>query len=149
MELSRDYEELFKILNACRIKYLVVGAHAVMYYTEPRFTKDIDLWIPPTLNKSSQVYKALKQFGAPMTSVTPETFEDEKLIFQIGVAPIRIDIMMSVPGLSPQKAWSHKRKARYGKTAINILGISDIIQAKETANRPQDRWDLDRLKKNK
>ena len=66
MDVPSDYEDLFKTLNACRIKYLVVGAYAVMYYAEPRFTKDIDIWVIPQMNDAGKIYEALKKFGAPL-----------------------------------------------------------------------------------
>ena len=98
--VSRDYEELFKALNAYKIKYLVVGAHAVIFYTEPRFTKDLDIWIPADLNRPEQVYKALREFGAPLRQISVQDFADKKMILQIGVAPIRVDILMNIEGIS-------------------------------------------------
>ena len=65
MDIHSDYEDLFKILNIEKIKYLIVGAYAVMYYSQPRYTKDIDIWIIPELNDVHQIYKTLKKFGAP------------------------------------------------------------------------------------
>ena len=148
MRINRDYEELFKILNGYRVKYLVVGAYAVMHYTEPRFTKDIDIWIIPEINDPQNVFDALRKFGAPLKEVKPDDFKDKRMILQIGIPPIRIDIMIDVPGIEFQEAWRNKKKVRYGKTPINILSEKELIKAKETAGRPQDKLDLKRLKKN-
>ena len=148
MRINRDYEELFKILNGYRVKYLVVGAYAVMHYTEPRFTKDIDVWIIPEINDPQNVFDALRKFGAPLKEVKPDDFKDKRMILQIGIPPIRIDIMIDVPGIEFQEAWRNKKKVRYGKTPINILSEKELIKAKETAGRPQDKLDLKRLKKN-
>ncbi len=145
MELSPDYEDLFKILNAFKIKYLVVGAYAVMYYTEPRYTKDIDIWIIPNINDANKVFKALAAYGAPLKSLSPEDFKDKKMILQIGVAPVRVDIMVNVPGISFKEAWKNRKKIRYGKTPINILSASDLIKSKKEAGRAQDKIDLQRL----
>jgi len=147
--VSQDYEDLFNALNAHKIKYLVVGAHAVVFYTVPRFTKDLDVWIPPALNDATQIYEALKAFGAPLRNLTVEDFQDPATILQIGVAPVRIDIMFKVPGISWEQAWKHRRRSRYGKTPIHILGRDELIQAKKAANRPQDRLDLKKLTRRK
>lgn len=147
MEISRDYEELFKKLNAHKIKYLVAGAYAVMYYSEPRFTKDIDVWIIPDLNDAAKTFEALKDFGAPLKDLTLNDLQNRKLIFQIGVTPVRIDIMMDVPGVDFKNAWKNRKKTKFGKTPINVLGLADIILAKKTAGRPQDRLDLEKLSK--
>ena len=145
--VSQDYEDLFSVLNACKIKYLVIGAHAVMFYTEPRFTKDLDVWIPAALNDATRVYQALKAYGAPLTNLSPDDFRDPKMILQIGVAPVRVDILTALPGVSVEDAWKHRTRSRYGKTPINILGVDELIQAKRSAGRPQDQLDLDKLRK--
>ncbi len=143
--VSRDYEDLFKALNTFKIKYLVVGAHAVTFYAEPRFTKDLDVWIPVTLNDAQRVYDALKTFGAPLRDLSPQDFTEPKMILQIGVAPVRVDIMMNLPGVSAVEAWKSKVRTRYGKTPIYILGLSELIQSKKEAGRPQDKLDLAKL----
>lgn len=145
--VSQDYEDLFKILNAHKIKYLIVGAHAVMFYTEPRFTKDMDVWIPAGLNDADLVYKALKNFGAPLKNVKPGDFKDPKTIFQIGVAPVRIDVLTNIQGILVSNAWKNKIRSRYGKTPVYILGRYDLIKTKKAAGRPQDKLDLDKLMK--
>ena len=143
--ISRDYEDLFSVLNAAKIKYLVIGAHAVAFYAEPRFTKDLDVWIPAALNDPQRVYQTLKAFGAPLKGVAVKDFEDPTVILQIGVAPVRIDILVGLPGISAESAWKHRKRSRYGKTPMYILGLEELIQAKKTAGRPQDQLDVSKL----
>ncbi len=145
--VSPDYEDLFKILNAYKIKYLVVGAHAVVFYTQPRFTKDMDVWIPSELNDSQRVYDALKAYGAPLRDLTSKSFAERDMILQIGVPPVRVDIMMAVPGLTAEEAWKRRVRSRYGKTPIHMLGLSEVIKSKQVAGRSQDKLDLAKLQK--
>jgi hypothetical protein len=147
--LSSDYEDLFSTLNTYKLKYLVVGAHAVMFYTVPRFTKDLDVWIPAALNDPQRVYKALKAYGAPLEGLTPSDFQNPKMFLQIGVAPVRIDILVGVPGLSAEEAWKHRRHSRYGKVSINILGLAELIKTKRNIGRPHDKLDLQQLMRRK
>lgn len=147
MEISQDYEDLFKALNGYKIKYLVVGAYAYVYHAEPRYTKDIDVWIMPEMNDVGKVYKALKSFGAPLKDISPGDFTNKKMIFQIGVPPVRIDIMVNVPGIPFDIAWRNRKNTLYGKTPINVLGIDELIKSKKKANRPQDKLDLEKLLK--
>ncbi len=146
MQVHSDYEDLFKTLNAYRIKYLVIGAYAVMYYAKPRYTKDIDIWIMPEINDIDKIYEALKKFGAPLKGIKPENFTDRQMILQIGIAPVRIDILLKVPGISFPSAWRRKKRIRYGQTPIYILGKKDLIATKKEAGRPQDKIDLEYLK---
>jgi len=133
--LSSDYEDLFSTLNEHKIKYLVIGAHAVMFYTQPRFTKDLDVLIPSVLNDPKQVYEALKAYGAPLEGICPEDFQNPKLIFQIGVAPVRADILTNLSGVAVREAWKHRRRSRYGKASINIISLAELIKAIERTKR--------------
>ena len=146
MYLSSDYEDLFKTLNGYKIKYLIVGAYAVIYYTEPRYTKDIDVWVFPDLNDNQRVYDALKKFGAPLSGINPEDFKNKKMIYQIGVAPIRIDIKMDVEGLNFKKAWENRKKILFGITPVHIVSLQDLIRSKKKMGRPQDLLDIQKLK---
>ncbi|MBU0759559.1 MAG: hypothetical protein KKC66_05415 [Candidatus Omnitrophica bacterium] len=145
MDISLDYRDLFRILNRHKVKYLIVGAYAVVYYTEPRFTKDLDLWVKADIKNAEKLYKALKQFGAPLRDIRLKDFTNERMVYQIGIAPIRVDIIMGLPGISFDLAWKNRVRSKYEDTQINIIGIKDLIKSKKKANRPHDRLDLNRL----
>lgn len=140
--MNPDYADLFKLFNGHRVRYLVVGAYAVVFYAEPRYTKDLDLWVEPTRENADRVWKALTEFGAPLEGVTAEDFSNPELIYQIGVEPNRIDIMMAVPGLEFQGAWKRRVTSSYGGEEIGILNLEDLVLAKKTTDRESDRLDL-------
>jgi len=145
VDVCPDYADLFKTFNAHSIKFLVVGGQAVIFYTEPRYTKDMDVWIPMALNDPHNVYQALKSFGCPLVRVTIEDFKNPKMILQIGVPPVRVDIMMSVTGVSVKRAWKNRKRGVYGSVPINLLGREDLVRVKKSAGRPQDLLDVDKL----
>ena len=45
MAENPHYSELLQLLNEFRVEYLIVGGFAVMKYGEPRYTKDLDVWV--------------------------------------------------------------------------------------------------------
>ena len=145
MDISSDYRDLFRILNKHRVKYLIVGAYAVVYYTEPRFTKDLDIWIKGDDKNANKVYGALKEFGAPLKNISPQDFTNEDMIYQIGTAPIRVDIIMGLPGLKFDLAWGNRTRSKYGHTPISIIGIKALVKSKKKTRRAQDRLDLEKL----
>ena len=147
--MNRDYADLFRIFSVHRVRYLLVGAYAVIFYAEPRYTKDLDLWVEPTRENAERVWKALAEFGAPLEGVTLEDFSNPELIYQIGVEPNRIDIMMAVPGLDFEGAWKRRVTSSYGGEEIFVLDLEDLIQAKKTTNRESDRLDLKLLEQAK
>ena len=146
MDINVDYKELFKTLNKYRVKYLVVGAYAVIYYAEPRFTKDLDIWVDSEPKNARKLYKALKEFKAPLRDMQPEDFTNKHIIYQIGVAPVRVDIIMGLPGINFAKAWENKVLSKYGNVVINILGLKELIKSKQKTKRMQDKLDLQNLK---
>jgi hypothetical protein len=147
--LNQDFRDLFRIFNEYSVKYLVVGAYAVIYYAEPRYTKDLDIWVEPSVENARRVWKALAAFGAPLDEVTLEDFCNPELVYQIGVAPNRIDIMMDIPGVEFSPAWERRVQSSYGGESINILDIGDLIQAKKAMDREQDRLDVKSLEEAK
>lgn len=146
MLIPSDYKELLSILNKHRVRYLIVGAYAVSYYSEPRYTKDLDIWIEPERTNAQNVYKALREFKAPLKRIAIEDFMNAHLVYQIGIAPIRVDIMMGIPSIDFGYAWKHRRKALFENIRVNIIGIDDLIKSKVKAKRDLDLRDVDMLK---
>src|SRR5438094_4350560 len=99
MAINPDFRDLFAALNDAGAKYLLVGGYAVALHAQPRFTKDLDLWIDLDTENAARVFEALRSFGAPLTELSVEDLAQPELIFQIGVAPNRVDVMTSIDGV--------------------------------------------------
>lgn len=110
MAESRNFKELLQLLNDCRVEYLTVGGYAVMRYSEPRFTKDLEVWMGSSVENSRRVFAALTRFGAPLQhdSVVEETFAAEHFVYQIGVPPVRVDILSSITGCDFEGCWERR-----------------------------------------
>lgn len=147
MLTSPDFKELLSILEKYKVRYLVVGGYAVMKYTEPRFTKDLELWIETNEENSKAVFAALKAFGAPLKGLTPHDFTEKEYFYQMGNAPFRLDIMMSIPGVEFESAWEHREEVLLEELAIPFISRADLIKAKEASGRAQDLIDAENLRK--
>ena len=145
MATNPDFSDLFFELNQAEARYLVVGAYAVIHYSEPRYTKDLDIWVDPSPSNAAQVYRALSRYGAPLEAVTPADFENQEVVYQIGIAPNRIDLLMKIEGLSFESAWEEADLTSYGGVPIRVLSLEQLITAKRIAGRPQDLVDVERL----
>ena len=145
MSANPDYRDLFSIFSEEKVEYLVVGAHAVIYYAEPRYTKDLGIWVRSSSDNALRVWRALRTFGAPLRDVTYEDFTDPEMVYQIGVAPNRIDILMGIKGVDFDTAWKNKVESTYDGIPIYILGKYELIRAKKASQRPQDLLDLEKL----
>ncbi len=83
MLINQDFNDLFRVLNEEQVKYMVVGAYAVTFHSEPRFTKDLDIWVASDNENATRVWNALTEFGAPLHDVTLKDFTDPNLVYQI------------------------------------------------------------------
>jgi len=146
MLTNSDFRELLNLFKKYEVRYLVVGGYAVMKYSEPRFTKDLDLWIATDPENANSVYVALKEFGAPLANLTVDDFTHQDYFYQMGKPPFRVDIMMSIPGVEFEEAWKNCEVVELDTLKIPFISRSDLIRAKEASGRPQDRIDIDKLK---
>jgi len=135
-----------KLLNRHRVKYLIVGAYAVIHYTEPRYTKDLDIWIKPEIKNAKKTYESLEEFGAPLKDVAVEDFTNKDLVYQIGVEPVRVDIIMGIPAVKFEHAWRNRKIANFDGIKVNIIGIDELLKSKKRLKRHSDIADLDSLK---
>jgi len=147
MLTSPDFRELLSLLKKYKVRYLVVGGYAVMKYTEPRFTKDLDLWISTDKKNSKAVYTALKEFGAPLKDLSPADFTQEGYFYQMGNPPFRLDVMMSIPGITFEAAWKNREKVQVKGLVVPFISKADLIKAKEASGRDQDLIDAKELRK--
>ena len=147
MGTNPDFRDLFSAFNAASCRYLVVGAYAVVHYGEPRYTKDLDIWVEPVADNARCVLAALKSFGAPVALLTIEDLCNPELVYQIGVEPNRIDVLMGIDGVEWGEAWAAASEAKYGDDVpIRVIGLDHLIRAKQASGRLQDQLDIEILK---
>ena len=139
-----DFEEFIESLNAHGVRYLVVGGYAVGFHARPRATKDIDFLIDRSAANAARVRRALRDFlGASAKSITLAKLRHPRTLIVLGVAPVRIDLLTSVDGISSfRAAWKCRVDATYGKTPAHFVSFEDLMASKAAARRPQDLADL-------
>ncbi len=144
-----DFKDLLFALNAHKVKYLVVGGQAVIHHAQPRATKDLDILIQPAPKNGMALFRALRDFGAPLHDLKPADFIERGTFFTIGAPPIAIDILPEIKGVTFAAAWKNRSTEivdpETGLTAY-FISRSDLIAAKLAAGRPQDLADVDALR---
>lgn len=143
--MNRDFAEMLKVLADEGVEALVVGAYAVAGHGIPRATGDIDLWVRPTAENATRLWQALERFGAPRSRLTPETFTQPDVVYQIGLPPNRIDFLTSIDGVNFEEAWSERYVSDIGGLAVSMLSRRHLIANKRAVGRPQDLADVARL----
>jgi hypothetical protein len=139
--MYQDYKDLLSAFQSHGVKYLVVGGFAVIYHSQPRFTKDIDLFIKADPANARATYAALAEFGAPLQGIHPDDFTDRNNFFRFGRDPKGFDILPEIPGVDFDEAWERRVEivvdAATGQKA-NFISADDLIVSKIASGRPQD-----------
>ena len=145
-----DFKELLSVLNAHRVKYLVIGAYAVSIHAQPRATKDLDILVKADAENAERVFSALAQFGAPLEGLTPADFAEPGPFFRMGREPVGVDILTTIPGVEFDEAWPRRIEDVVdpaGGLKASFISREDLIAAKLAAGRPQDLADVYAIRK--
>src|SRR5579884_2339890 len=145
--MLKDLRELLLALNANGVKYLVVGGYAVSYFTEPRATKDLEIFIDTSDENVERLYRALPKFGAPLSGMTAKDFQDPGWGYQIGLPPSRIDILQELTAIEFASAWdAGEDGVTDDGVPVRYLSIEDLIKNKLAIGRNRDLADVDDLR---
>jgi hypothetical protein len=143
--MSPDFKDMLRLFEEHEVDYLIVGGYAVIRYTQPRYTKDIDLWIRPTRGNARKVADAFKEFGIPMMEVDESDLAEEGLQYMVGLPPNAIDFLTSIKGLNFDQAWHNRQVFETSHGRLLYLGLSDLLAAKKAMGRAQDLADIEEI----
>ncbi|HEY2954624.1 MAG TPA: nucleotidyltransferase [Candidatus Eisenbacteria bacterium] len=143
--MNRDFRDLLSAFNARGVEFLVVGAHALAFHGRVRATQDLDVWVRPEPPNARRILSALTDFGAPLQDLTVEDLTRPGLIYQIGLPPIRIDVMTSIDGVTFEAAWATRVRAEVDGLGVSVLSREHLLQNKRAVGRKQDQADVEWL----
>lgn len=145
MEVQKDYKELLELFNGHKVEYMIVGAYALAYHGIPRFTGDIDIFVRPSSENAQNILSALADFGFGALNLTLDDFRNPDSVIQLGIPPVRIDIITSLTGVSWVEADKGKKEGLYGNVPVSFLGREQYIANKRAIGRKKDLADLESL----
>ena len=144
--LNPDYREMLQYLGEEKVEFLVVGAHAMAVHGYARSTGDFDIWVNPESSNAVRLFRALARFGAPMQDLVPEVFTSEGVVFQIGVAPCRVDILTSITGhIAFSDALGNAMTVDLDGMSVPVLSLADLVRNKRATGRAKDLEDAELL----
>lgn len=145
MEAQSDYKELLELFNARGVEFLIVGAYALAFYGSPRTTGDIDLLVNPTPDNAPKILAALEDFGFGSLGLTLDDFQTPDQVIQLGVAPVRVDILTSLSGITWHEAYLGRASGKYGDVPVFFIGKTEYIKNKKHTGRKKDEADIEAL----
>lgn len=141
--MNQDFVDLLRAFVAHDVRFLIVGAYALALHGRPRATGDLDVWVDPTPANAPRVLRALATFGAPMADISEGDFSRPGVVYQLGVAPGRIDIVTGLTGLTFEEAWPGRVRERLGEVAVDFIGREAFIKNKRATGRAKDLGDIE------
>ncbi|MFZ1700110.1 MAG: hypothetical protein WBO10_09645 [Pyrinomonadaceae bacterium] len=144
--MNSDFKDLLKAFNEAGVEYLVVGGWAYMEHVEPRYTKDLDVWISRTPQNAQRVLGALREFGAPLLELTIDDLTSAGTFYQIGLPPNRIDIITQLEEMDFAACWERRKSVQLGELRLEYISLDDLIENKERTARPHDLADAEHLR---
>jgi hypothetical protein len=143
--LHQDFLDMLGLLDLCGVEFLLVGGLALAVHAEPRATKDMDLWVHATPANARRLFKALERFGAPMHGTKLEDFSTPGTFLQLGVPPVRIDLLTAIDGVEFAAAWKRRVQGALDGVSVPVLSLRDLLANKRAVGRPQDLLDVAQL----
>ena len=143
--MHQDFLDLLRAFIDGKVRFLIVGAYALGVHGRPRATGDLDVWVDPTPENAVNVVSALERFGAPTTEVSAEDFSQPGIVFQMGLPPLRIDVLTELSGLTFSEAWPTRTRAAFGPVMADVIGREAFIKNKRATGRARDLGDIEAL----
>ena len=147
MRVEKDFKEFIESLNKNSVRYLIIGSFALSYYSEPRYTKDIDLLVDSTASNADRLMTAIREFGFSDIELKSGDFLEPDQVIQLGIAPLRIDLLTSLKGIPFADAWDRRTTGQYGDIPAFYISKQDLIDHKKLVGRKQDLADIEKLTK--
>jgi hypothetical protein len=143
--MNQDFIDLLNAFADAEVRFLVVGAYALAVHGRPRATGDLDLWVEPSAGNAVRVMQALRAFGAPLSDISAADFSSPGVVYQIGIAPGRIDILTELSGLTFAEAWSTRVRHQFGDIEVDFIGRDAFVKNKRATGRTRDLADIEGL----
>lgn len=140
--LNPDYRDMLSAFAEESVKYLLVGAYALAVHGHVRATGDIDLWVERSRDNAMRVMAALARFGAPLHEIEARDFEAPEVVFQIGVAPRRIDILTTIDAVDFQAAWAEREEVEVAGSRVPVISRRHLLRNKRATGRAKDLADV-------
>ena len=145
MEIQQDFRDLLALFNEHKVEYMIVGAYALAFHGAPRYTGDIDILVEPETSNAQRIMAALNKFGFGSVGLKAEDFDVPDKVIQLGVPPVRVDIVTSITGVSWEEAFAGRVEDKYGDIHVYYIGRKQFISNKRALGRKKDLADLEAI----
>ena len=145
VDLAKDFRDLLRAFVDHEVRFLIVGAYALAAHGRPRATGDLDVWVETAATNAERVFAALEEFGAPLRDLTRDDLATPGIVFQVGLPPLRIDVLTQISGVDFAPAWAGRLEVDFSGVRVPVIGRNDLLTNKRATGRTKDLADAERL----
>jgi hypothetical protein len=142
IQLGPDWNEFLSLLISKRVRFLLVGGHAVAAHGEPRLTEDLDVFVDPARANAGRLREALLAFGFGASVPSARALAVPGKIWMLGRKPWRIDVLTKISGVTFARAWRGRVEADFTLRPLFIIGRRELIANKRASGRDKDLRDV-------
>ena len=143
--VAEDLRDLLKAFIDHDVQFLIVGGYALAVHGHPRATGDLDVWLECSEANASRAYEALRVFGAPLQDLRVEDLSTPGTVYQIGLPPVRIDILTRITGVEFEAAWGDRLDTEIDGLRVPVIGREALLANKRALGRTRDLADVEML----
>src|SRR3972149_6150739 len=145
IQLPPDFKDFLRLLSEEQVEYLLVGGYAVGFHGYPRAAKNLEIWVAINSENAARLVRVFQRFGFSSKSVSPDSFLNEKKVIEIGIEPVRIDVIMSISGISFSECFAQRVNFLYEGININLINLEHLKINKRATGRLRDLADVEEL----
>jgi hypothetical protein len=142
VDVPPDWSEFISLLLRHRVKFLLIGAHALAVHGKPRATLDLDVFVEPSVGNARHLGAALADFGFPASAEHWRALAEPDRMLRLGREPMRIDILNQISGVSFATAWKNRVRGTFAGHRVSVLSLRDYRRNKRASGRSKDLLDL-------
>ena len=148
LPISEDLKELLRLFQFHHVEFVVVGAHAIAFYSRARFTEDLDLFVKRSQDNAFRLKASLEEFGFPMADESARQLsENPRAMIVLGAKPNQVDLLNFLDGVTFEDAWGRRKPGQMADDlTVDFIALEDLVSSKKASNRPKDKYDLELLK---
>lgn len=145
IKLAADFRDFLSLCLSHEVRFLVIGGYAVVHYSRPRYTGDLDLWVDASEENAARVVAALRDFGLTGPDVTTAMITEQKQIIRMGLEPMRLELFTTIPRLEFADCYPRRVEVKIGSLMVPFISLEDLKTNKKACGRPKDMQDLEEL----
>jgi predicted nucleotidyltransferase len=145
IKLAADFKDFLSLCLSHEVRFMVIGGYAVVHYSRPRYTGDLDIWIDSSMGNAVRVVSVLRDFGFPESETSTAMITEQNQIIRMGFEPMRLELFTRIPGLDFADCFPRREFVRIGKLMVPLISLDDLKVNKRHCGRPKDLQDLEEL----